>query len=281
MTIATEWVTYGETQEVGYLARPVSPKGEQAPLPAVLVVQEIWGVDGHIQDVTRRFAAAGYVALAPDLYAKNGARPAALTESRVAFAQAFLEGLPHATWFDPAARATAFATNPEPQRTELEETFQALFGAFVSGGLKLEAWLPAVRAAATYVREECPASRGAGGTRVATVGFCMGGGLAALHACADPELAAAVIFYGSAPPAEQIKHIQCPVLGLYGSTDERINAGIPAFAAAMKDAGKSFEHHIYEGAGHAFFNDNRGSYHAGASRDAFLRTLELLRKQLV
>ena len=241
------------------------------------MLQEIWGVDAHIQDVTRRFAAAGYVALAPDLYAEEGARPGPLGEARVAGVQAFLGTLPHPSWFDGAARATALAARPELEARELEESFQALFGAHLSGGMRLEAWLPSVRAAVTYLRETCPASRG---LKVATVGYCMGGGLSVLYACTDPELAAAVVYYGAAPPLDRVKDIQCPVLGLYGGKDERVNAGIPAFEAAMRAAGRSFEKHVYEGAPHAFFNDNRSSYHPGASRDAFLQTLALLERQL-
>jgi carboxymethylenebutenolidase len=75
MTLKTTNVRYGREPETGYLAYP---EGEDA-LPAVLVLQEAWGVDAHIEDVTRRFAAAGYVALAPDLFAKARRAPADLT----------------------------------------------------------------------------------------------------------------------------------------------------------------------------------------------------------
>ncbi len=71
-----------------YLSRPVAADG---PLPGVVVIQEIWGVDRHIQDVADRFASAGYVALAPDLYSAGGGRPPALAVDRVEAAKAFLE----------------------------------------------------------------------------------------------------------------------------------------------------------------------------------------------
>ena len=67
MAIKGEWVRYGD--EVGYLALP---EQAAAPLPGVLVIQEIGGVNEQIEDVTRRIAAAGYVALAPDLFAVSG-----------------------------------------------------------------------------------------------------------------------------------------------------------------------------------------------------------------
>lgn len=74
MAIKSEWVRYGD--QVGYLA---VPELAATPLPSIVVIQEIVGVDEHIEDVTRRVAAAGYVALAPDLFSVNGERPPALT----------------------------------------------------------------------------------------------------------------------------------------------------------------------------------------------------------
>jgi carboxymethylenebutenolidase len=68
--------------------------------------------------------------------------------------------------------------------------------------------------------------------------------------------------------------------GFYGGLDARINAGLPAFAEAMGTAGKAFEHQVYDGAAHAFFNDTRPSYHVGAARDAFARVLEFFRRNL-
>ena len=67
MPTKTDWVQYDDQR--GYLAWP---ERATAPLPAVLVIQEVWGVDAHIQDVTRRLASAGYAAFAPDLYEVNG-----------------------------------------------------------------------------------------------------------------------------------------------------------------------------------------------------------------
>ena len=75
MPVKAEWISYGNRS--GYLA---VPERAALPLPAVVVIQEIWGVDEHIQDVTRRIAAAGYAALAPDLWAEHGERPAARSQ---------------------------------------------------------------------------------------------------------------------------------------------------------------------------------------------------------
>ena len=104
----------------------------------------------------------------------------------------------------------------------------------------------------------------------------MGGGLSALLACRDPELRGAVIFYGNSPALAEVPAIRCPILGLYGALDQRVNAGINPFAEAMQSAGKKFAFHIYDGAQHGFFNDGRPAYDAFASRDAWVRTLEFL-----
>ncbi len=86
-----------------------------------------------------------------------------------------------------------------------------------------------------------------------------------------------VRYEGLLRPLELVPKIACPVIGFYGGFDQRINAGVPAFAAAMKAAGKSFEHRIYDGVQHAFFNDTRPSYEVGAVRDSFARLLAFLR----
>lgn len=266
MPVHSEWVRFGAG--AGFLALPGPAAGG---LPGVLVIQEIWGVDGHIEDLARRLAGAGYAALAPDLYALDGERPALLARERITETQAFMDTLPPAGWRDPAVLAAALAARPGPERERIEATRGALFG----GLAQLDRFVPALRAAVRHLRAECPASAG---QKVASVGFCMGGGLSALLACAEPELAGAAIFYGSAPPLDRVARIQCPVAGFYGSLDLRVNAGLPAFAAAMDEAGKAFEHQVYEGAAHAFFNDARPAYHARAVRDSYARLLTFLRQ---
>jgi len=263
MPIKSEWIHYED--QAGYLAVPDRASG---PLPGVVVIQEIWGVDGHIEDVTRRLAAAGYAALAPDLFAEAGVRPAPLARERIVEAQAFLNGLPATAWRDAEARRAALAGLPGAERARIDESVGTLFGSLG----QMDRFLPALRAAVRRLRGDGAAQP------VVCVGFCMGGGLAALLACEEPELAGAAIFYGSAPPLDRVARIQCPVAGFYGGLDERVNAGLPAFTEAMRAAGKSFEPRVYDGAAHAFFNDTRPAYHVGASRDAFARLLEFFRR---
>ena len=207
MSFKTEWVRFGATkQHSGFLAWPERAAG---PLPAVIVIQEAWGVDAHIEDVTLRVAKAGYAALAPDLFAENGERPRSVTTERMTALKEFMNTLPPAAWGDPKARDAALAELPEPGRAQLGESFAALFAVVT----KLDAHVPKLVDAARFLRSEHRLTRGA---KVGSVGFCLGGGLSARLACADPELGAAVIFYGVAPAADQVATIACPVLGHYG-----------------------------------------------------------------
>jgi carboxymethylenebutenolidase len=272
MAIATETISNPDLS--GYLARPERAKG---PLPGVLVIQEAWGVDAHIEDLTRRFAAAGYLALAPDLFADGGKRPAPLAVERMAELVKFVNAGPPHLFADPAAREAALAKLPEAERARVSESLGAMTST-VMAPARRESLLAVVEAAAGYLREERAETRG---QKIGAVGFCLGGALAALLACRDPELGAAIIFYGNAPAAEEIPKIRCPVLGLYGGTDQRITSGVPAFAEAMSAAGKRFEHVVYDGVGHAFFNDGRPAYDAAAARDGFARALTFLRDALV
>jgi carboxymethylenebutenolidase len=263
MGLHTEWVRYGnDSQYLGYFARP---QRATEHLPAVIVLQEIWGVDDHIEDVTRRFAQAGYAALAPDLYAPGGQRPPAVAADRVEAMKRFLDSLPPTAWGNEQERAAALEKLPKHEAEQISETQTTLFG-----GLRGANHVPQMLATAHYLRSDCAASKG---QPVVSIGYCMGGALSALLACHDEALKGACVFYGTAPSADLIKSIQCSVLGFYGGLDTRVNESIPGFAQAMKDIGKHYESHVYEGAHHAFFNDTRSSYNAAAARHAWARVL--------
>jgi carboxymethylenebutenolidase len=117
--------------------------------------------------------------------------------------------------------------------------------------------------------------------KVGIVGFCWGGGVVGRVATAQPDLDAGVVFYGIQPPAEQVAAIQAPLLLHYAGQDERINAGIPAFAEALKSAGKTYVLHMYEGAQHAFNNDTSAArYDPDAAALAWQRTMAFFAAQL-
>jgi carboxymethylenebutenolidase len=257
-----------------YLSRPVAA---ERPLPGVVVIQEIWGVDGHIQDVADRFASAGYIALAPDLYSAGGGRPRVLSADRVEAAKAFLNSIPPGQWMavlgNDAHRTEALSKLPDEQARNVGETISALFGGV---GGDSERHVSVLRAAIVFLREH-PACAG---RSVGSIGFCLGGGLSALLACEEPQLSAAVVYYGSSPDRQRVSSIHCPLRGFYGQEDPRIVGSLPAFDAALSAAGADHELRIYPDTGHAFFNDTRPSYRPEAARDAWSRTLAFFAQTL-
>jgi carboxymethylenebutenolidase len=225
--------------------------------------------------VTRRIAAAGYAALAPDLFAEKGVRPAPLTRERITAAMAFMMRLPPAAFGDPSVRDAELAKLPDPEAQRIRETMGAVFSS--AAAERTEGFMAKLKAAVRHLRVERPESRG---QKLGCVGFCMGGGLSALLACEEPDVAAAAIYYGNAPAADKVPQIACPVIAFYGEKDQRVNAGIHGFEEAMRNAGKFFEHHVYKGAAHGFFNDDSPQYDVKASRDSFARLLMFFAKAL-
>ena len=123
-----------------------------------------------------------------------------------------------------------------------------------------------------------PAAKG----KFATVGFCWGGGQSFHYATAQPDLGAAVVYYGTSPGPDSLGTIRAPVLGLYGGDDARVNATVGPAAAKMKELGKTFVAHTYPGAGHGFLRaqDDRDGANLTASRKAWPATIEHLKKYL-
>lgn len=117
--------------------------------------------------------------------------------------------------------------------------------------------------------------------KVGAIGFCWGGGMVNRMAAASPELGAGVAYYGSQVPAEEVPSIKAPLMLHYASLDERINAGIDAYKAALDANGKTYELHMYEGVNHAFNNDTSAARYDKAAADlAWSRTVEFLKKNL-
>lgn len=130
-------------------------------------------------------------------------------------------------------------------------------------------------AAVEYLRDN-----GATTGKVGIVGFCYGGGVSNAAAVAYPELAAAVPFYGRQPKAEDVARIKAPLLLHYAETDPNINAGWPAYEAALKEQGKTYEAFIYPGTNHGFHNDTTPRYDEAAAKLAWERTIAWFRKYL-
>jgi len=210
-----------------YVARPAA-KGEAA-LPVVIVAHENRGLNPHIEDIARKLAVDGFMAVAPDALTSLGGYPGDEDKAREMFAKL--------------------------DRDKVREDFVA---------------------AAIHART-MPGSNG----KLATTGFCFGGGIANLLATRLPDLRAAVPFYGSPPPLEDVPAIKAELLIHYGGNDARTNAGWPAYKAALDKAGISYQAYIYEGAEHGFNNDTTPRYDKAAAELAWGRTLALLHRTLL
>ncbi len=116
--------------------------------------------------------------------------------------------------------------------------------------------------------------------KVGCTGFCWGGAMTNQVAVNAPDLDAAAPYYGSTPAPEDVPKIKASVMAHYAGNDERINAGIPAFEEALKQAGIEYQIFIYEGAEHSFNNDSGTRYNKEAAALAWGRTVEFFRDKL-
>jgi carboxymethylenebutenolidase len=120
-----------------------------------------------------------------------------------------------------------------------------------------------------------------GNGKTGCVGFCWGGGMSNQLAVHDPKLLAAVAYYGAQPKADEVANIKAHVLLHYAGLDERIDAGIPAYEAALKANHVKYELFVYEGVNHAFNNNTSPTrYNEAAATLAWQRTLKLFKEIL-
>lgn len=122
-------------------------------------------------------------------------------------------------------------------------------------------------------RQECTG-------RVGAVGFCYGGSIANMLATRIPDLGAAVPFYGGQPSAADVAKIKAPLLIHYAGTDERVNAGWPAYETALESAGVKYTMHMYPGTQHGFNNDTTPRYDKAAATLAWQRTVAFFNTHL-
>ena len=214
-----------------YYARPLGP----GPFGSVVVIHHMPGYDPQTKEITRTFAVNGYNAICPNLYTREA---------------------PGASPDDAAAAARA------------------------QGGVPDERLVGDVDGAAKFLR----ALENSNG-KVGTIGYCSGGRQSFLAAVSLP-LDAAVDCYGAfvvgtppegmplkvGPIVDKTPNLSCPLLGLFGADDSHPSPEqVAELEQALKAAGKTYEFHSYEGAGHAFFSVNRPSYRVEAANDGWQR----------
>jgi len=113
------------------------------------------------------------------------------------------------------------------------------------------------------------------------MGFCWGGGMANKLAVMDPQLNAAVAYYGAQAKTEDVPKIKASIMLHYAGLDERINVGIPAYEQALKQNNIDYKVFIYEGVNHAFNNNTSPTrYNEPAAKLAWQRTVDLFKEKL-
>ncbi|MCQ8187316.1 dienelactone hydrolase family protein [Streptomyces rugosispiralis] len=208
----------------GYLALPPSGQG-----PGLIVIQEWWGLDHHIADVTDRLAREGFVALAPDLYGGSVAHNA-------------------------------------------DEAYRMMQELPVGRGVEL------LSGAVDHLlgRPEVTSDT------VGAVGFCMGGGFVLYLAAADSRVSAAVPFYGVIQgELPDFSGLRADILGHFGENDNTIPLdGLERLRRVIREESGVEPDFRLHPAGHAFFNDERPSYHAESAASAWQSTLGFLHQRL-
>ena len=221
----------------GYRAMPAKP----GKYPVVLVIQEIFGVHEHIQDMCRRFAKLGYYAIAPELFARQG------DVSKMTDIGAIL--------------STVVVKVPDAQVNSDIDAAVAFAGASGHANTK----------------------------RVGLVGYCFGGRVAWEYAYHNPNLKAAVAYYGllegmksdikPVDPVDFATEIKVPVLGLYASKDTFITqAAIDKMMTGIAKSGSGSEIVVFPNVDHGFNADYRPTYDKVAAQYAWKLATDWLKE---
>jgi carboxymethylenebutenolidase len=218
-----------------YLAEPSGePKG------GIIVIQEVWGLDDHIKTVVDRFAAEGYVALAPSFFELDDVSSEEITKLKTDL-------------FDEVKRVAI-----QPRLRELTAPMHdPEFGKLTTTRL---------RACFDYLYD-LPSTN----QKVAVIGFCFGGTYSYGLAVVEPRLKIALPFYGhSDHSVEELRGITCPIRAFYGQNDQGLIDGLDDLKSRMAQAGVDYKAKVYPDCGHAFFNDsNPVVYNQAAAEDAW------------
>ena len=228
--IKAQYVSYPSTggssgQMRGYLVQPAG----SGPFPAVLVIHENRGLNPYIEDVARRVAVEGFVALAPDGLFPVGGYPGN----------------------DDDGRTLQAKLDQAKLRTDMLNSARFLKTHSLSTG------------------------------KLGVTGFCWGGSTVNFLAVTlGADMQAGAPFYGAAAETAGVPKIKAPLLIHFAETDPRINEMWPAFEAALKAAGLTYQAYIYPGTQHGFHNNSTPRYHEVSANLAWERTVAFFRTNL-
>jgi carboxymethylenebutenolidase len=227
-------------QGEAYYTRPAGP----GPFPGVVLIHHVPGWNEFCIEAARKLAHHGFATICNNLYFRMG------------------DGDPD----DIGARARA------------------------EGGVSDEQMLGDVSGAMAFLRAQSNANG-----KVGIIGFCSGGRQTYLSACRLPDVNAAVDCWGGrvmadpaaltakqpVAPIDYSKDLNCPMLGLFGNDDKEPSPEqVNKTEAILKDLGKTFEFHRYDGAGHAFFDWSRPSYRPEQAMDGWKKVLDFFHHNL-
>ena len=233
--------------------------------PVVVMIHEIFGLSDWVRLMADETAAKGYIVVTPDLL--SGFGPAA-----GAAPMADMPNMPADHNHDAAPAGAAFVaatpggTSAFPDQGAVVKAVSSLNAAQV---------LTDLDAAADYGKH-LPAANG----KLASAGFCWGGGKSFAFATHRSDLAEAFVFYGPPPASQDMPKINAKVYGFYGEMDNRIDATIPQATTDMKAAGKTYDPVTYTGAGHGFMRAGQDPAGKPDDKKAFDEAFARMEKEL-
>ena len=200
--------------------------------PAIIVIQEIFGVNNNIKSIAERFANEGYFAAAPEMFHRSG------SGIDIPFSE----------------MEKAFAERGKLSGDNIEDDVQATID-YLKNNPNVDA------------------------SNIGIVGFCFGGMVSYLGST-NTDISAAAGYYGGGIDATA-DAVQAPIIGFWGDQDGGIPvSNVEEIEKTLKAKGKSIENHVYEGAGHGFFCEDRGSYNEAAANDSWPKALAFFAEHL-
>ncbi len=240
-----------------FFVKPASPAG------SVVVLHEVWGLVPHIEDICKRISKLGFTAVAPDLYWKH---KELLVPEKI---RAAMEGVWNLSLLE---RRDISKVREALTKKGLSHEIMQVATTLYNQDFR-DQMLDSAVACVKYVYERNP--------RVATLGFCMGGGISARVATRFPQLTACIVFYGEPPDTPEVQKIRAPILAVHAEQDEIINSKIPEFVHSALASGKDLTLKVYPATRHGFFNDtNKEIYNGAAAEDAWELTKWFLSRKL-